>query len=87
MLNARALYPEGWHPQAYLRTPDIQKILAPRAIREVEKLSYYLVDSDLSTQKQSLTVGLAGRKPAPELSEKVPYDLYKLHVYILGDEL
>ncbi|KIO16610.1 hypothetical protein M407DRAFT_33737 [Tulasnella calospora MUT 4182] len=84
MMDARALYPEGWHPQAYLRTLDFKKILAPRAIREVEHVSYYLVDFGLSTYKQSLTLGLAGQEPAPELSEKVPYDPYKLDVYILG---
>ncbi|KAG8913703.1 hypothetical protein FRC01_004418 [Tulasnella sp. 417] len=84
MMDARALYPEGWHPQAYLRTPDFKKILAPRAIREVERVSYYLVDFGLSTHRQSLTLGLAGQEDAPELSEKISYDPYKLDVYILG---
>ncbi|KAG8914066.1 hypothetical protein FRC01_004239 [Tulasnella sp. 417] len=70
--------------EAYLRTPDLKKILAPRAIREVERVSYYFVDFGLSTHQKSLTLGLAGQEDAPELSEKIPYDPYKLDVYILG---
>ncbi|KAG8951308.1 hypothetical protein FRC04_006548 [Tulasnella sp. 424] len=84
MMDARTLYPEGWHPQAYLRTPDVKTILAPRALREIEEVPYYLIDFGLSTYKQNLTTGLDGQERAPELSDEIPYDPFKLDVYILG---
>ncbi|KAG8945125.1 hypothetical protein FRC04_001191 [Tulasnella sp. 424] len=45
---------------------------------------YYFIAFGISTHNQDLTVGSDGQEPAPELSDNVPYDPYKLDVYILG---
>lgn len=83
-MDARALYPEGWHPQFPFRVSDFKRALPSRAIREADHISYYFVDFGLSTYKKCLTTGVDGQERAPELSDHVPYNPYKLDVYILG---
>ncbi|KAG8997917.1 hypothetical protein FRB90_012409 [Tulasnella sp. 427] len=84
MMDGRAIYPEGWHPQSFLRARQYPKTLQPGSIRDVEDMSYYFIDFGLATYKQNLTTGMDGQERAPELSDIEPYDPYKLDVYILG---
>ncbi|KAG8914426.1 hypothetical protein FRC01_004082 [Tulasnella sp. 417] len=83
-MDGRALYPKGWHPQRWLSARDYQGCAGRPAFREVQDLHYYFVDFGMSTRGESLTIGEDGQEEAPELSLTVPYDPYKLDVYILG---
>ncbi|KAG8998466.1 hypothetical protein FRB93_013698 [Tulasnella sp. JGI-2019a] len=79
------MFPEGWHPQNYLRKPDGQMIKNQSPSRTaVGGVRYFLIDFGISTLGEDQTVGLRGQEAAPELSEDVPYNPYKLDVYILG---
>ncbi|KAG8891827.1 hypothetical protein FRB99_003327, partial [Tulasnella sp. 403] len=85
MMDGRALFPQGWHPQSLFLLPDAQVLPEEEPSRTaIGGVRYYLVDFGISTWKQEKTVGLAGQERAPELSPDVPYDPYKLDVYILG---
>ncbi|KAG8994897.1 hypothetical protein FRB94_009612 [Tulasnella sp. JGI-2019a] len=85
MMDARAMFPEGWHPQGYLRKPDGQLIKNRSPSRTaVGDVRYFFIDFGISTLGEDQTVGLSGQELAPELSEEVPYNPYKLDIYILG---
>ncbi|EPQ58922.1 hypothetical protein GLOTRDRAFT_109463 [Gloeophyllum trabeum ATCC 11539] len=87
MMDARPLYPEGWHP--------VRRDLSPDAIHQVKPLQrvdapvrYYFVDFGLSTRLDSerkLVVGGKGRdQDVPELSWTTPYDPFKVDIFTLG---
>ncbi|KAG9002543.1 hypothetical protein FRB90_011363 [Tulasnella sp. 427] len=45
---------------------------------------YYFIDFGISTQNQDEALGIDGQERSPELSDDIPYNPYKLDVYILG---
>ncbi|KAI0919176.1 hypothetical protein AcV5_002161 [Taiwanofungus camphoratus] len=89
MMDARALYPHGHHP--------IRRNYSTDAIFEVTPLyridhpvKYYFIDFELSVHfPEDVTpyvVGRTGRdKEAPELSQDVPYDAFKVDIFALGN--
>lgn len=83
-MDGRALFPDGWHPQSLLTSRDGLGNAGFPSLREVEQLRYYFIDFGISSWNEDLTVGDAGQERAPELSETIPYNPYKLDVYILG---
>lgn len=84
-MDGRDLFPNGWHPQGRSLATDgtVLKNHGPSRTA-VGGVRYYFIDFGISTHNQDLTVGSDGQEPAPELSDNVPYDPYKLDVYILG---
>ncbi|KAG8871034.1 hypothetical protein FRB97_009147 [Tulasnella sp. 331] len=85
MMDARRMFPGGWHPQKYGCLPDGQVLKNPNPSRTAAGgVRYYFIDFGISTRGQDKTLGILGQERAPELSTKVPYDPYKLDVYILG---
>lgn len=85
-MDGRAMYPEGWHPQRPLRNTsgqffpkeDIRSRTATGGTR------YYFIDFGISRRDQDLVSGREGQQFAPELLAGVPYDPYKVDVYLLG---
>lgn len=85
MMDARALYVEPWHPQrpvVDMRGRINLDTWIPRTA--VGGVQYYFIDFGLSTFREDQAVGYFGHICAPELSPWVPYDPYKVDVYILG---
>jgi hypothetical protein len=85
MMDARNLFPSNWHPQLPRRTPDgkiIMDVLPSRA--GCGGVRYYFVDFGLSTREVSEVVGLDGQELAPEMSNHISYDPFKLDIYMLG---
>lgn len=84
MMDGRALFQTPWHPQ--VPNFDLQnkthKLVKSRT--DVGGVPYYFTDFGLSTKGENQVTGLEGLEPAPELSDHVPYNPYKLDVYILG---
>ncbi|KAG8898377.1 hypothetical protein FRB99_007486 [Tulasnella sp. 403] len=85
MMDGRGLFPKGWHPQS----PD--SFPSGRAMSNTEPsrtaaggVRYYFIDFGISTRDQEKTLGFDGQIRAPELSSDIPYDPYKLDVYVLG---
>ncbi|KAG8845074.1 hypothetical protein FRB96_002744 [Tulasnella sp. 330] len=85
MMDARRMFPGGWHPQKYPSSPDGSRLRNPNPSRTAAGgVRYYFIDFGISTRGQDKTLGILGQERAPELSTRVPYDPYKLDVYILG---
>lgn len=85
-MDARALFPRGWHPQRYDRYPWAADLpnLDTASRTAVGGVRYYYIDFGISTFHQTRVTGLDGQERAPELSATEEYDPYKLDVYILG---
>ncbi|KAG8903695.1 hypothetical protein FRC01_009033 [Tulasnella sp. 417] len=85
MMDGRALFPKSWHPQLRATFPDGREMKNPDPSRTaVGGVRYYFIDFGISSRDQDKVLGIDGQEPAPELSATVPYDPYKLDVYVLG---
>ncbi|KAG9019231.1 hypothetical protein FRB90_005062 [Tulasnella sp. 427] len=85
MMDGRRLYSLGWHPQEWEVLPNGKSMKQSNPSRTaVGGVRYYFIDFGISTKDQDETLGVDGQEPAPELSDDVPYDPFKLDVYILG---
>lgn len=87
MMDGRALFPQGWHPQASTRLPNGRRIKA--SARNPSRAAaggvrYYFIDFGLATHDEDQVTGILGQERAPELSGDGPYNPYKLDVYIMG---
>ena len=89
LMDATALYPRGHHPVKRNLLPDVSDI-APHLPRERGVVKYYFADFGLSSyfppdSADRLVVGELGREQdVPELSVDVPYDPFKVDVFIIG---
>ena len=92
MMDANAMYPEGFHPVNMDYTPDCSS-LAVHTTRASAGVKYYFVDFGISvrsseTNSPTLVTGSYGRdQDPPELSDDVPYDPFKLDIFIIGNML
>ncbi|KAI0700981.1 kinase-like domain-containing protein [Cerioporus squamosus] len=89
MMDARPLYPEGYHPVRQNYTADALYRTSPLS-RTDRPVRYYIIDFGLSVQfpkgASPYVVGDVGRDTeVPELSETVPYDAFKVDVMSLGN--
>ncbi|KAI0039017.1 hypothetical protein FA95DRAFT_1658502 [Auriscalpium vulgare] len=94
MMDASAMYPKGFHPieQDYL--PDHSGV-APICSRISVGVKYYFVDYGISSDfpldsdpASRLVVGKLGRdQEPPELSATVPYDPFRLDIFVIGNIL
>lgn len=85
MMDGRRLYPLGWHPQEWEVLPNGKSMKRSDPSRTaVGGVRYYFIDFGISTKDETQVLGVDGQEPAPELSNDVPYDPFKLDVYILG---
>ncbi|KZV79516.1 hypothetical protein EXIGLDRAFT_846440 [Exidia glandulosa HHB12029] len=77
------------HPMNPAFSEDMQELLPCRS-RAESRVRYYFIDFGISTRFSGpgphLVTGEIGRDPsAPELSDVIPYDPFKLDVYLLGN--
>ena len=92
MMDADALYPHGFHPVQDLFLPD-GVTPAMQLSRIGVPIRYYFIDFGLSVHipkdvYPKLAVGAYGRdQEVPELSWDVPYDPFKVDIFILGNNL
>lgn len=90
MIDPEPIYPSGFHPVSRTRLPDLSGFATNLSRTEVT-LKYYYIDFGISVyippeSTQRLVVGEDGRdQDPPELSEDVPYDPFKLDVFIIGN--
>ena len=84
------MYPEGFHPISLRRTPDYSDN-AKYQSRTTAGAKYYYVDFGISVHipealRPKMVTGILGRdQDPPELSETVPYDPFKLDIFIIGN--
>ena len=89
MMDARALYPEGYHPARRFVTPDGERQATPLS-RTDYPVRYYYIDFDLSVRfeegQSHNVIGDVGRdNEVPELSNDVPYNAFKVDIFALGN--
>ena len=90
MMDASSIFPRGFHPIARTKLPDVSGP-AP-VLPRTSAVRYYLIDFGISTRftdtdnSSRMVVGTLGldREP-PELSDDVPYDPFKLDVFLIGN--
>ncbi|KAI0828178.1 kinase-like protein [Trametes gibbosa] len=89
MMDAKPLYPNGYHPARLHCSEDLlqESTPLPRAGRSIR---YYYVDFGLSIKFPEGTppyaVGDVGRDAeVPELSPDIPYDAFKVDIFALGN--
>jgi hypothetical protein len=89
MMDASAMYPDGFHP-LYTDLKSNGEGTAYQLSRSSVEVKYHYIDFDVSSYfppdvTSTLVTGLDGLDYPPELSADVPYDPFKLDVYILGN--
>ncbi|KAL6300716.1 hypothetical protein BKA93DRAFT_508267 [Sparassis latifolia] len=89
MMHGTALYPKGHHPVRLESSPDGIYLLSPLS-RIDHPVRYYFIDFGISSlfaeDESPYVVGRKGRdKELPELSADVPYNAYKVDIFILGN--
>ncbi|KAI0356689.1 hypothetical protein OH77DRAFT_1520182 [Trametes cingulata] len=90
MMDAQALFPRGFHPIYQHLLPDIARP-APVISRIKARVKYYFTDFGISTmfpaeQEDRLVTGTLGQdQEVPELSDKAPYDPFKVDICLLGN--
>ncbi|OSX58938.1 hypothetical protein POSPLADRAFT_1151938 [Postia placenta MAD-698-R-SB12] len=90
MMDADALFPNGFHPIRKFSLPD-GFTPAPWRSRKDMPIKYYYVDFGISVQippntHAKLAVGPYGRdQEVPELSADIPYDPFKVDIFIIGN--
>jgi len=92
MMDANAMYPLGFHPIKESFLPDSRTpAMYSRLSRAVAGVKYYYVDYGISVYLPSdarprTAVGAYGRdQEVPELSWDVPYDPFKVDIFIIGN--
>lgn len=93
MLDATALYPEGFHPyEHHLKRSGVGLVRDHLNRTDVmSHVRYYFSDFSISTrftdpsQPRLVTGSYCQDQTVPELSDTVPYDPFKTDVYILGN--
>ncbi|OCH90630.1 hypothetical protein OBBRIDRAFT_825818 [Obba rivulosa] len=92
MMAADAMYPLGFHPILSRRLPD-GKTTAPYLPRSAVGVKYYYIDFGISAyippdKRPKLVTGFLGRdREVPELSATIPYDPFKVDIFIIGNVL
>lgn len=92
LMDADAMYPEGFHPITLDLTPDYSAI-AKYESRTTAGAKYYYADFGISVYipeelETKLVTGSFGRdQDPPELSDITPYDPFKLDIFIIGNML
>ena len=92
MMDPKPLFPRGYHPAAPWLAPNAKKWAASRTRCQAVFPKYYFIDFGISTwfkeghQGPRLVIGPHGQdKSVPELSRVIPYDPFKVDIYILGN--
>ncbi|OCH90633.1 hypothetical protein OBBRIDRAFT_776568 [Obba rivulosa] len=90
LMDGNALFPSGFHPINQMSLPDASGP-APYRNRSDVPVRYYYVDFGISVyfhaeRENKLVLGMDGRdQEVPELSSKIPYDPYKVDIFIIGN--
>ncbi|KAI0040973.1 hypothetical protein FA95DRAFT_1527043 [Auriscalpium vulgare] len=92
MMDASAMFPQGFHPISQSFLADMSDV-APSYSRLSAGVKYYFVDYGISSEfpldsdpASRLVVGTLGRdQEPPELSDTVPYDPFKLDIFVVGN--
>lgn len=92
-MDADALYPQGFHPVLQSRVRDFSRRAWPFSRASAPSpVRYYFADFGISVRippgKTPQVLGHIGAdREVPELSDTIPYDPFKVDIFILGNVL
>ena len=90
-MDASGLFPHGFHPTLLYLQPDARRRAQARSRLGAPKpVKYYYIDFGISVYSPSgapkNVVGTDGiDSDVPELSATLPYDAFKVDIFILGN--
>jgi len=90
MMDASSMFPKGFHPIRDNELPDLSDY-APYVSRTTASVRYYYIDYGISVHvapdaPSKLVVGHFGRdQEVPELSQTIPYDPFKVDIFLIGN--
>lgn len=93
LMDARAMYPQGFHPVRTGRSLDLTYPARPHTrVATMHGTRYYFIDYGVAVRippfETRLAIGNVGdNTTAPEMSALTPYDPFKVDVYVLGQVL
>ena len=93
MMDATAMYPHGFHPVMEHHLPDDVTTFAPVLPRSSVLVTYYFVDFGISTQfdpedtNRFVTAADGLDREPPELSDDIPYNPFKLDIFIIANTI
>jgi len=85
MMDAKDIYPEGFHPQRTFLTVDARRRAPVRRRHQVPFPKYYLIDFGLSTRSHTAEGKDGQDKTVPEFENAKRYDPFKVDIYTLGN--
>lgn len=91
LMDGDSLFPYGFHPVHQSRLPNITSWAWPRSRFSIPGgIRYYLADFGLSVripprQPRLVTGDVGADREVPELSHTVPYDPFKVDIFVLGN--
>ena len=90
-MDARPMYPKGFHPVNVLQDASGTRWTRPRRRRDVpDPIRYYYIDFGISSafepsDTRRTVLGTEGQdQSVPELSEETPYNPFYTDIFILG---
>ncbi|KAJ7456254.1 hypothetical protein B0H11DRAFT_1819096 [Mycena galericulata] len=93
VMDTKDMIPGGYHPINTSTEDGLSKRIQIRSRTSAAPISYYFIDFGLSVAYKSYgarekVTGIVGRhKSIPELSEKIPYDPFKLDIRQIGESI
>ena len=92
MMDASSLFPKGFHPSMVNRSIDLESSAKCYSRSAVSTpVRYYYIDFGISSrfeggERSRLVLGMdCLDKDVPELSYEVPYDPFKVDIFVLGN--
>ncbi|KAL5530900.1 hypothetical protein ACEPAG_3776 [Sanghuangporus baumii] len=91
MMDARKLFPRGFHPTASLFDASGKNLARPRRRRDVTSIKYYFIDFGISsrfddaTEPRMVTGEDCQDKQLPEIYLGKPYSPFPVDVFLLGN--
>ena len=91
MMDATALFPQGFHPVRTAQLPNDIRTAAPNLRRASTPVTYYFIDFGISSvfapnDTDRMVAGRDGLDDqVPELSDTTPYDPFKVDVFVVGN--
>lgn len=90
-MDATPLFPAGFHPVSQDLLPDLTGEAPVKSRLEAEPIQYFFIDFGIAIRvppgvNPKQTVGVIGLdRDVPELSATVPYDPFKVDIFIIGN--
>lgn len=90
-MDADALYPQGFHPVLQSKVRDFSRRAWPYSRTSASgPVGYYFADFGISVrippgEPRNVLGEIGADRDVPELSDTIPYDPFKVDIFVLGN--